>query len=156
MIAEIAAWAADQGKLLYELLLDIYVKYQLYQEKLINIVKKGKAGAEEIRDIMDNFRYNPPETINDSPVMLIHDYLQQQTYDLLSHLRYEITLPKSNVLQFILKDGSKISMRPSGTEPKIKFYFSVKEPLKDKSEYDKVDALLQKRIDGIIESLGIG
>ncbi len=156
MIAEVAAWAANQGKSLYEQLLDIYVKYQLYKEKLINIVKKGKAGAEEIRNIMDNFRTKPPETINNSPVMLIHDYLQQQTYDLLSHLRYEITLPKSNVLQFILKDGSKISMRPSGTEPKIKFYFSVKEKLNDRTDFEKVDAMLEKRIDGIIESLGIG
>ncbi len=156
MIAEVAAWAADQGKSLYELLLDIYVKYRLYKEQLINIVKKGKAGAEEIRNIMDNFRYKPPETINDSPVMLIHDYLKQQTYDLISHLRYEITLPKSNVLQFILEDGSKISMRPSGTEPKIKFYFSVKEELKDRADFDTVDALLQERIDGIIESLEIG
>lgn len=156
MIAEVAAWAADQGKSLYELLLDIYVKYRLYKEKLINIVKKGKAGAEEIRNIMDNFRYKPPETINKSQVMLIHDYLQQQTYDLLSHLRYKITLPRSNVLQFILEDGSKISMRPSGTEPKIKFYFSVKEELKERADFDKVDELLQKRIDGIIDSLGIG
>jgi len=155
MIAEVAAWAADQGKSLYELLLDIYVKYRLYKEQLINIVKKGKAGAEEIRNIMDNFRNNPPETINDSPVMLIHDYLKQQTYDLISHLRYEITLPKSNVLQFILEDGSKISMRPSGTEPKIKFYFSIKEELKDKNQFDKVNAMLEERIDGIIKSLKI-
>ncbi len=156
MIAEVAAWAADQGKSLYELLLDIYVKYRLYKEQLINIVKTGKAGAEEIRNIMDNFRNNPPETINDSPVMLIHDYLKQQTYDLISHLRYEITLPKSNVLQFILEDGAKISMRPSGTEPKIKFYFSVKEKLNDRADFEKVDAMLEKRIDGIIKSLGIG
>ncbi len=155
MIAEVAAWAADQGKSLYELLLDIYVKYRLYKEQLINIVKKGKAGAEEIRNIMDNFRNNPPETINDSPVMLIHDYLKQQTYDLISHLRYEITLPKSNVLQFILEDGSKISMRPSGTEPKIKFYFSIKEELKEKNQFDKVNAMLEERIDGIIKSLKI-
>jgi len=155
MIAEVAAWAADQGKSLYELLLDIYVKYRLYKEQLINIVKKGKAGAEEIRNIMDNFRYKPPETINDSPVMLIHDYLKQQTYDLISQLRYEITLPKSNVLQFILEDGSKISMRPSGTEPKIKFYFSVKEELKDNNQFDKVNAMLEERIDGIIKSLKI-
>lgn len=155
MIAEVAAWAADQGKSLYELLLDIYVKYRLYKEQLINVVKKGKAGAEEIRNIMDNFRNNPPETINDSPVMLIHDYLKQQTYDLISHLRYEITLPKSNVLQFLLEDGSKISMRPSGTEPKIKFYFSIKEELKDKNQFDKVNAMLEERIDGIIKSLKI-
>ena len=141
---------------MYELLIEIYGKFGMYKEHLINIVKKGKAGAEEIKSIMDNFRFQPPETINNSPVMLIHDYQQQQTYDLISHLRYDITLPKSNVLQFILKDGSKISMRPSGTEPKIKFYFSVKEELKDASEFDRVNEMLKKRIDGIIESLGVG
>jgi phosphoglucomutase len=156
LIAEVAAWAKDQGKSMYELLIEIYSKYGLYKERLINIVKKGKAGADEIRSIMDDFRFKAPESINNSPVMLIHDYLQQQTYDLLSHLRYNITLPKSNVLQFILKDGSKISMRPSGTEPKIKFYFSVKEELKDKKDFDKVNDLLKDRIDGIIQSLGIG
>ena len=155
LIAEIAAWAEDQGKSMYELLIDIYARYGIYKEKLFNIVKKGKAGADEIRKIMDRFRSNPPETINNSPVMLIHDYLKQQTYDLLSHLRYDITLPKSNVLQFILKDGSKISMRPSGTEPKIKFYFSVKEELNNVSDFDAVNSVLDNRIDGIIGSLGI-
>ncbi len=156
LIAEIAAWAEDQGKSMYELLIDIYAKYGIYKEKLLNIVKKGKAGADEIRKIMDRFRSNPPETINNSPVMLIHDYLKQQTYDLLSHLKYDITLPKSNVLQFILKDGSKISMRPSGTEPKIKFYFSVKEELNNVSDFDAVNSVLDNRIEGIIESLKIG
>lgn len=156
LIAEVAAWAKDQGKSMYELLIEIYGKFGIYREHLINIVKKGKAGAEEIKSIMDNFRFQPPETINNSPVMLIHDYLQQQTYDLISHLRYDITLPKSNVLQFILKDGSKISIRPSGTEPKIKFYFSVKEELKDRADFDNVYEGLKQRIDGIIESLGVG
>jgi phosphoglucomutase len=153
LIAEATAWAKDQGKSLYELLLDIYVEFGLYKESLISITKKGKSGLEEIQKMMDDYRNSPPESINGSDVMLIHDYQKQQTFDMISHLRYSINLPKSNVLQFILKDGSKISVRPSGTEPKIKFYFGVKENLSSKEEYTKVDKLLDDKIEGIIQSL---
>ncbi len=155
LIAEATAWAKDKGKSLYDQLIDIYLEYGFYHERLVNIVKKGKSGAEEIQKMMDDFRNAPPETINNSPVMLIHDFQIQTTYDLLSHLRYQITLPKSNVLQFILQDGSKISVRPSGTEPKIKFYFSVKGELKNRDNFEKVKGLLEKKIDNIILSLGI-
>ena len=155
LIAEAAAWAKDKGKSLYDQLIDIYLEYGFYHERLVNIVKKGKSGAEEIQKMMDDLRNAPPETINNSPVMLIHDFQIQTTYDLLSHLRYQITLPKSNVLQFILQDGSKISVRPSGTEPKIKFYFSVKGELKNRDNFEKVKGLLEKKIDNIILSLGI-
>ncbi|GAI97707.1 unnamed protein product, partial [marine sediment metagenome] len=145
LIAEATAWAKDKGKSLYDQLIDIYLEYGFYHERLVNIVKKGKSGAEEIQKMMDNLRNAPPETINNSPVMLIHDFQIQTTYDLLSHLRYQITLPKSNVLQFILQDGSKISVRPSGTEPKIKFYFSVKGELKNRDNFEKVKGLLEKK-----------
>ena len=155
LIAEATAWAKDKGKSLYDQLIDIYLEYGFYHERLVNIVKKGKSGAEEIQKMMDDLRNTPPETINNSPVMLIHDFQIQTTYDLLSHLRYQITLPKSNVLQFILKDGSKISVRPSGTEPKIKFYFSVKGELKNREDFEKVKSLLEKKIDNIILSLGM-
>jgi len=155
LIAEATAWAKDNGKSLYDQLIDIYLEYGFYLERLVNIVKKGKSGAEEIRKMMDDLRNAPPETINNSPVMLIHDFQIQTTYDLLSHLRYQITLPKSNVLQFILQDGSKISVRPSGTEPKIKFYFSVKGELKNRGDFVKVKGLLEKKIDNIVLSLGI-
>ncbi len=155
LIAEATAWAKGNGKSLYDQLIDIYLEYGFYLERLVNIVKKGKSGAEEIRKMMDDLRNAPPETINNSPVMLIHDFQIQTTYDLLSHLRYQITLPKSNVLQFILQDGSKISVRPSGTEPKIKFYFSVKGELKNRANFEKVKGLLEKKIDNIILSLGI-
>lgn len=155
LIAETTAWAKDNGKSLYDQLIDIYLEYGFYHERLVNIVKKGKSGAEEIQKMMDNLRNAPPETINNSPVMLIHDFQIQTTYDLLSHLRYQITLPKSNVLQFILQDGSKISVRPSGTEPKIKFYFSVKGELKNRDNFEKVKGLLEKKIDNIILSLGM-
>ena len=149
MVAETAAWAREQGKSLLDLLKDIYMQFSFYKEDLLNIVRKGKKGAEEIQAMMDNFRSKYPETINGSNVMLIHDYLKQQTIDLISDLRYHITLPKSNVLQFILHDGSKVSVRPSGTEPKIKFYFSVQGELKDPADFDRVDAELQAKIEAI-------
>jgi len=155
LLAETAAWAKNKGKTLYEELIDIYVAFGFYKEKLISIVKKGKAGEEEIHKMMDNFRNNPPQTINHSNVMLIHDFLKQKTFDQLSHLRYVISLPKSNVLQFILKDGSKISIRPSGTEPKIKFYFSVNEKLERKEDFEKMNKLLDEKIDAIIQDLRI-
>lgn len=155
LLAETAAWAKDQGKTLYEQLIDIYVEFGLYKEKLVSVVKKGKSGAEEIQAMMDNFRSNPPQTINNSNVMLIHDFEKQKTFDQISHLRYDIDLPKSNVLQFILKDGSKISVRPSGTEPKIKFYFGVKDTLEKREDFEKVNTLLDQKIENIISSLSI-
>ncbi len=155
LLAETAAWAKNNGKTLYQELIDIYIEFGFYKEKLISIVKKGKSGAEEIQKMMDNFRNNPPQTINNSNVMLIHDFEKQKTFDQISHLRYEINLPKSNVLQFILKDGSKISIRPSGTEPKIKFYFGVQDKLEKREDFEKVNKLLDNKIDNIIKSLGI-
>ncbi|MEE4196716.1 MAG: phospho-sugar mutase [Bacteroidales bacterium] len=155
LLAETAAWAKNNGKTLYEQLIDIYVEFGFYKEKLISTVKKGKDGEEQIKKMMDNFRNNPPQTVNHSNVMLIHDFLKQKTFDQLSHLRYEITLPPSNVLQFILKDGSKISIRPSGTEPKIKFYFSVNERLESKEDFERVNKLLEDKIDQIVRGLGI-
>ena len=155
LLAETAAYIKNNEKTLYEQLIDIYAEFGFYKEKLISIVKKGKAGEEEIKKMMDNFRNNPPQTVNKSNVMLIHDFLKQKTFDQLSHLRYEINLPKSNVLQFILKDGSKISIRPSGTEPKIKFYFSVNEKLERKEDFEKVNKQLDEKIDQIIKDLGI-
>lgn len=155
LLAETAAWVKEKGKTLYQELIDIYIEYGFYKEKLISIVKKGKSGAEEIQKMMDDFRNNPPETINNSNVMLIHDFEKQKTFDQMSHLRYEINLPKSNVLQFILKDGSKISVRPSGTEPKIKFYFGVKDKLEKREDFEKVNKLLDDKINNIIKSLGI-
>jgi len=155
LLAETAAWAKENGKTLFEQLIDIYMEYGFYKEELISIVKKGKEGEDEIKRMMDNFRNNPPDSINNSDIMLIHDYYKQKTTDQISHLRYDIHLPKSNVLQFILKDGSKISIRPSGTEPKIKFYFSVNDKLEKPEDYHKVNRMLKERIDNIIRDLGI-
>lgn len=155
LIAEAAAWARSKGKSLYEQLIDIYVEYKYYMETLTNVVKKGKSGAEEIQKMMEVLRSNPPSQLNGTSVIFIHDYLIQKTYDKISNTEKEIQLPKSNVLQFVLIDGSKISVRPSGTEPKIKFYFSVNSPLSSKKEFHKVGGLLDKKINGIKTDLGI-
>ncbi len=154
MIAETAAWAADQGKTLYEMLPEIYLEHGLYREKLLSVTRKGKEGAEEIKKMMETYRANPPKTISKSSVVMIKDYLKQTMFDLEKHTEQKIDLPKSDVLQFFLKDGSKISVRPSGTEPKIKFYFSVREDFKDVKKFDEMNSLLDKRIDAIIKDLG--
>ncbi len=153
MIAEIAAWAKDQGKSLFDVLQDIYVEFSFYKEGLVSIYRQGKDGAEEIAAMMENFRSSPPETIDNSDVVLVHDYLKQQTFDTISHLRYDISLPKSNVLQYVAQNGTKVSIRPSGTEPKIKFYFSVNEKLNNKEDYDKMNEELEKRIEGLKKDL---
>jgi phosphoglucomutase len=155
LIAETAAWAAENGKSLYELLIDIYLKYGFYKESLVSITKKGKTGSEEIREMMANFRENPPKAINNSPVTLIKDYQESIIKDLKSGTQAAIDLPKSNVLQFFLEDGSKISMRPSGTEPKIKFYFGVKEDINSSEEFMEKNEELENRIKAIIENLNL-
>jgi len=155
LLAETAAFAKEQGNTLYQQLIDIYVEFGFYKEHLVSIVRKGKSGSEEIQKIMDTYRNTPPDSINNSTVMLIHDFEKQKTFDQVSHLRYDINLPKSNVLQFILQDGTKISVRPSGTEPKIKFYVGVKEKLEKREDFEEINQKLDKKIEGIIKSLGI-
>jgi len=155
MIAETAAWAEDKGLTLYEMLIDIYTRYGFYLETLISVVKKGKQGAEEIQQMMDNFRNQPPKEINNSKVILVKDYYTGIEHDMIHGSERSIDLPKSNVLQFFLEDGSKITVRPSGTEPKIKFYFGVKDDLSNKSEFDSTRSKLEKKIEGIIKSLGL-
>lgn len=146
MIAELAAWARSRDKSVYDVLMDIHLDFSFYLESLINVVKKGKKGAEEIQQMMAGFRDDPPETINGSRVLIIHDYLQQVSLDKTTGKRSEITLPRSNVLQFLLEDGSKISVRPSGTEPKIKFYFSVYDKLEKRADFDRIKKMLEERI----------
>ncbi len=153
MICEMAAYARSQGKTLFEQLIDIYVRYGYYTESLISITKKGMRGAEEIAEMMRGYRENPPVTINGSPVVTLYDYQLQQIRDIKTGDIKALDLPKSNVLQFVLADGSKISARPSGTEPKIKFYFSVNAPLANAGDYDKVTAELNQKINGIIQDL---
>jgi phosphoglucomutase len=150
MLAEVVAYAKDQGKSLFDILIDIYIQFGMYRESLISITRKGKKGAEEIQTMMADLRSNPPSTINGSPVTTMLDYKTSKATHLTNGKQSELDFPSSNVLQFVTKDGSKISARPSGTEPKIKFYFSVNAPLKDKASYDKVYAQLGQKIEGII------
>ena len=153
LVAELAAFMACQGKSLFDALVDIYHEYGLYREKLVNIVRRGKEGAEEIGRIMSGFRNDPPAEINNSKVIRLIDYQSGRSTDLTSGSVEEIDFEKSNVLQFFLEDGSKISMRPSGTEPKIKFYFSVNDRLEHKADYETKEAELDARIEAVIEEL---
>ena len=134
MIAEATAWAAEQGKTPYQLLMDIYKEFGLYKEKLVSLTKKGISGTEEIKTMMDKFRTTPPSIIAGEKVVEIRDYKSQETKDLVSGKITPITLPKSDVLQFFTEGGSKITVRPSGTEPKIKFYFGMKGDTKNDLE----------------------
>jgi phosphoglucomutase len=153
LIAETAAWAKSKGKTIYELLIDIYLQYGLYKEKLINIVRKGKEGADEIKAMMTGYRNNPPEKINNSKVVKINDYLSLMSTDCLTGKKTKIDILVSDVLQFFLEDGSKISVRPSGTEPKIKFYFSVKTKLESAAKFEVTEKMLDKRIADIIRDM---
>lgn len=154
-IAETAAWAKENGKSLFHQLLEISKEYGLYKEELISVVRKGKSGAEEIQEIMEKFRKNPPISLANSEITVIHDYLSQQTNNLQTGNTCAIKLPQSNVLQFITADGSKISVRPSGTEPKIKFYVSVNEPLPAIEKHNEISAKLANKIQVILSELGI-
>ena len=153
MICEIAAVENQKGKTLFEKLMELYVNYGFYYEKLISITKTGMNGSKEIAEMMQSYRDNPPKDIAGSPVKELLDYQLQVKKDLLSGASEKIELPKSNVLQFITEDGSKISARPSGTEPKIKFYFSVNMPLGNISEFDGTFKKLEQKIDAIISSM---
>lgn len=155
LICEMAAVARDRHKSLFDELIDLYVAYGFYKERLISITRKGITGAEEIAAMMQRFREDPPRSLNGSKVTRILDYLTGEARDLATGGVTPISLPPSNVLQFILEDGSKISARPSGTEPKIKFYFSVQTRLENAAGYDAANAALEQRIDGIIRDLDL-
>jgi phosphoglucomutase len=155
MLAETAVWAKDQGKSMYELLKDIYVEFGFYKEKLLSVTKKGMQGAAEIKALMERFRNNPPAELTGIKVVMIKDYLEGVSKELLTGFETRIQLPKSDVLQFLLEDGSKISVRPSGTEPKIKFYFGVKGILHTKNDFDTVDAEMEQKIADIMDALQI-
>ncbi|MBQ3676277.1 MAG: phospho-sugar mutase [Bacteroidales bacterium] len=155
LVAEAAAVAKNEGKSLYDVLVDTYVEYGMYKESLCSIEKEGKAGKEAIKAMMDNFRANPPKELNGSPVAYIKDYGQSITTDCKTGKTEKIDLPKSNVLQFFAEDGSKVTARPSGTEPLIKFYFGVKTKINSKAELKQADEELNKKIEGLKKSLGI-
>lgn len=153
MLAETAVWAADRGVSMYDMLKQLYVEFGFYKEKLVSVVRKGKKGAEEIKQMMDDFRAQPPKSLGGSPVVMIKDYLSGVSKNLSSGVETPIQLPTSNVLQFFTQNGSKVSVRPSGTEPKIKFYFGMKESLNHADDFDKVNQHLENKIDEIIKEL---
>ncbi|RMG64482.1 MAG: phospho-sugar mutase [Bacteroidetes bacterium] len=154
MIAEIVAYAKDQGQSLFDLLTEIYLTFGMYRESLISITRKGKKGAEEIQEMMQQLRETPPSTINNSPLVRVIDYQNLTERDLTTgQVRQLEGFPSSNVLQFFTADGSKISARPSGTEPKIKFYFSVREVLSSAESFAATQQLLDERIAAITRDL---
>ncbi len=148
LMAQIAAWAKDKGITLYDLLKQIYVEFGFSKEKMIYIVREGKAGADEIVALMKGYRENPPATMGGSKVVLVKDYQNLTEKNVITGEVKPLDMPaKSNVLQYFTEDGSKVSVRPSGTEPKIKFYFEVKVPMNDKGEWAKANAEADKKIE---------
>lgn len=150
---EMAAYEKNKGRSLFDKMIDLYIQYGFYKEDLISITKKGMDGARQIADMMEGYRKNPPETIDGSKVARLLDYEKQAGKNLITGESWEIKIPKSNVLQFILEDGSKISARPSGTEPKIKFYFSVNTKLENAADFDRIEKYLDEKIDRIAKEM---
>lgn len=157
LMAEIAAWAKDKGMTMYQMLQDIYIKYGYSKEKGISVVRKGKSGAEEIVTMMKNFRENPMKELGGSPVILIKDYASLEATDVVNGTKSKLDMPvTSNVLQYFSADGSKVSIRPSGTEPKIKFYIEVRGIKMDNyADYDAANAAADAKIEAIKKELGI-
>ncbi|WP_256006168.1 phospho-sugar mutase [Pedobacter deserti] len=154
-IAEMTAFYKDKGSSLYDALLDMYVKYGFYKEELVSITKKGKSGAEEIKAMMEKFRTNPPAKLGGSDVITLKDYELGIETNIKSGSKSQLALPKSDVLQFVTEDGSIISARPSGTEPKIKFYCSVNAPLASGDAFAAVNTELSSKIKNIISDLEV-
>jgi phosphoglucomutase len=155
MIAEIAAWAEDNGKSLYSLLLDVYSQFGLYEGKLLSITKKGKDGLAEIKEMMKNYRNNPPKEIAGSKVATIVDYLSGQQTDTLTGTVTPVNQHQSDVLQFLTQDGTAVSIRPSGTEPKIKYYFELQADLENKADYETILNRLNDKYRKILAELGL-
>ena len=156
LAAEAAAWAKDtMGLTLYEWLQQLYVKYGFFREGLVNVVRKGKDGAAEIQQMMVDYRQTPPTAILGSPVVKILDYKTLEELDVRTGEKKPIEGidEKSNVLQWITEDGTKVSVRPSGTEPKIKFYFGVKAKLESVDKFDETLAALDKKLEDIAKEL---
>ena len=155
LICEIAAWAKDNGRTLYDLLMDIYVDYGFSREFTVNVTKPGKSGADEIKQMLANFRANPPKELAGSPVVVVKDYqsLELTTPEGTTKLDMPTT---SNVLQYFCEDGTKVSVRPSGTEPKIKFYIEVKDnTMKSAADYDRCVEEANAKIEAVKKSLNL-
>ncbi len=156
LICEIAAWAKDNGMTLYELLMNIYKEYGFQRESAISVVKPGKSGADEIKAMMENFRQNPPKELAGSPVKKVKDFKSLKQTCMKSGEVKDINMPETaNVIQWFTEDGTKVSVRPSGTEPKIKFYIEVKGDMKDASEYKKACDVANTKVEAIKKSLNL-
>ena len=155
LIAEAAAYAKENGKSFYQLLLEVYVKFGFFKEHLVSLTKKGKSGSEEIAAMMDSYRTNPPKKIGGLNIQLIRDYSTGKELNTVSGAYSPILLPSSNVIQFELEDGSLVTARPSGTEPKIKFYFSVKGQLNNASEFINAEKELDAKIKSMVTDLNL-
>lgn len=155
LLAEICAWAKDQGKTLFDVLMDIYVEYGFALNHTINVVKPGKSGADEIKAMMDGFRANPPKELAGSPVVVTKDYKVLKAFDAQGNATTLDFPETSNVLQWFTEDGTKVSVRPSGTEPKIKFYIEVRGDMECPKCYKAVRAEAQKKVEAVRESLGL-
>ncbi|SHF72124.1 phosphoglucomutase [Fodinibius roseus] len=153
IIAEMAAFYKDSGSSLYEALLGIYEEYGYFRERMVSVYKKGREGEREIKEMLARYRENPPSELGGSRVTTIRDYKTQKEKNLISQAVSTIDLPSSNVLQFITEEGSMVTVRPSGTEPKIKFYCSVNTDLPDRSQYEDITGRLENKIDAIITDL---
>ena len=155
LLCEMAAYEKNKGRSLYEKMLDLYVQYGMFKEDLISITKKGMNGAAEIAQMMQGYRDNPPTAIDGVAVAELLDYELQLGKNLQTGKSWKINLPKSNVLQFVLNDGTKISARPSGTEPKIKFYFSVNTTLENKDDFSVAEKICTSKIARIVNEMGL-
>ena len=155
MLAETVAYHKDNGSSFYEALLDAYQKYGFYLERLVSLKREGKKGAEEIQAMLKSLRATPPTTLGGSKVTMIKDYLSSESTTPADGKVEKINLPSANVLQFFTEDGSIISARPSGTEPKVKFYCSVNTALENKEDYNETKAFLDNRLDAILKDLGV-
>ena len=155
LLAEICAWAKDNGKTLYDVLMEIYVEYGFSREVTVNVVKPGKSGADEIKAMMENFRANPPKELGGSPIVLTKDYKVLKQTDNAGNVS-DLDMPEtSNVIQYFCEDGTKVSVRPSGTEPKIKFYIEAKGTMRCAGCYSSANASAIEKIEGVKKSLGI-
>ena len=155
LAAEAAAWAKSQDMTLYELLKEMYVRYGFFREALVSVVRKGKEGQEEIAKMMSDYRSDPPRSLGGSPIVVIKDYLNGEALDLTNGSKTPIDMERSNVLQFTTADSTVVSIRPSGTEPKIKFYFGVRAELNDTARFGEVQAELDGKIESIKKEMGL-
>ncbi|MEM8526799.1 MAG: phospho-sugar mutase [Bacteroidota bacterium] len=155
MIAEMVAYYKDQGRSLFDALLDLYLEFGCYKEKLVALKKEGKSGAEEIQAMLKELRENPPRELGGSRITTIKDYKSSVSKDFVNDTTEKIDLPSSNVLQFFTEDGSIVSARPSGTEPKVKFYCSVNAPLSDRDAYQAVSSELEDKLQAILKDLEV-